>query len=136
MNIEQKQADAYLKELMQAFEKDSSQIEPVSRRVIIKFREAQKTIERLVQDFEQIKNQIKQAETRARTIELQVADMQGKASGHIELLLSMKFEPDDSAVIEQDPKVRSIQALDNKIETSLKKLPVKGDNQTVTSDNP
>lgn len=97
MIVDPKKADAYVRELLQKFEKDRESLDAHTRRLIVKYKEAQQLGDRTLRDLEQMRNQIKQAEARARSIELQVADAQGKAAAMLEILISMKFEDETEA---------------------------------------
>jgi hypothetical protein len=99
MPIDPKQADTYLRDLLQSFETKRDELDPHTRRLIIKYKEAQAKGEQLTRDIDQMKNQIKQAEARTRTLELQAADTLGKAAGYLEFLVSMKFEEEPAVPV-------------------------------------
>jgi len=92
MAVDGKKADTYLRELMQKFEQEKDSLDPYVRRLILKYKEAQGRGDKVLQDLDQLRNQIKQAEARVRSLELQAADIQGKATGFLDVLVSMEFE--------------------------------------------
>lgn len=99
MAIDPKKADSYLRELLQKFEKERDSLDAHTRRLILKYKESQAKGEQLTNNLEQLRNQIKQAEAQFRSLELQAADALGKASGFLEILVSMKFEDEPVAPI-------------------------------------
>jgi chromosome segregation ATPase len=99
MAIDMKKADSYLRELMQKFEKEKDSLEPYVRRLLLKYKDAQVKGEKVMQDLDQLKSQIKQAEARVRSLELQAADIQGKVTGFLDILVSMQFEKEEEVEV-------------------------------------
>ena len=123
MTIDPKKADSYLRELLQKFDKDRNSLDPHTRRLIIKYREAQSKGDRLNHELEQLRNQIQQAEARFRSMELQTADAMGKASGLLEVLVSMKFEDEPAVPLtpsqENQKSTSDVERLTSKLKKKL-----------------
>ena len=90
--IDPKKADSYLRELLGTFEKERDKLDPHVRRLILKYQETQAQGDRVTNEIEQLRNQLKQGEARLRSMELQATAVLGKAAGCLEVLVSMKFE--------------------------------------------
>ena len=96
MVVDSKKAEVYLKDVMESYDSQKDSLDPIERRLVGKYREAQSTADRVIQDLNQLRAQVKQAEARIRSLELQAADSQGKANGYLDFLVSMKFELEDA----------------------------------------
>jgi hypothetical protein len=103
MPIDQQQAQAYLNGLIQQFDKDKATLTETERRAIFKHKEAAAQAANAAKEAEQLHNQITQAQARLRSLELQMADFNGKSNAHLEFLISLKFE--DEAEMKKTPKV-------------------------------
>ena len=97
MPIDPKQADAYVRQAIQQFLSDPQHLTEHERRLIRKYQKYNQVAQQAAQDAEQLRSQLRQGEARLRTVELQIADAQGKAEGFIEYLISSKFEDESSA---------------------------------------
>jgi len=108
MTVDPKVAEAFLKDLLKMFDESPASLNDVQRRIAGKYRESFTTIGNLVKDAEQLQNQIKQASARVRSLDLQIADAQGKAQGFLELLVSLQFENEIPKSVPLAPPVESV----------------------------
>jgi hypothetical protein len=100
------QAQRYAQDVLHKLEKSPEALSSHEKRLAVKYREAANQSSQLNKDIEQLRNQIRQAEARLRSMELQLADSQGKANGLIDFLVSLKFEDDPEVQAQRPPNER------------------------------
>lgn len=95
--IDPRMAESYIKDLLQKFEANPTLVSETDRKILTKYKDAASRAEKIGKDMEQLQNQIKQAEARVRSMELQIAETQGRAAGCLEMIVAMQFEGDAAA---------------------------------------
>jgi hypothetical protein len=116
MSIDSKVADSYLRDTLLRFDKEKSSLSETELRMLTKYKEYQLRSNQLGQEVDQLTNQIEQAKTRLRTMELQTAEAQGKAQSVLEILVSMKF--DEAPVAPEAPEEALAKTLSPKKKTT------------------
>ena len=91
-NPSPQEVDQYLKDLLKQYETEPKTLDDTTYRMIGKHREAKARAEKIAADLEQLRNQIKQGEARARSLELQLVENHGRADSFIDFLVESKFE--------------------------------------------
>jgi len=92
MPIDQQRVQAYIQGVLKAAENDPKSLSKEEMRVAGKYRIESQRLQQVQQDISQMRDQIHQAEARLRSLELQAADVQGRATGLLDYLASAKFE--------------------------------------------
>jgi len=94
--IDPRMADKYIKSVMKRMEDDPSSLSLHERRLIEKYSLHKQKAAQHQRDLDSINSQITQAQARAKSLELQLQSEAAKTDNCMEILLSLKFEPDSS----------------------------------------
>jgi hypothetical protein len=94
MPIDQQQVQNYIQNVLKTSESDPKSLSKEELRIATKYRQESQRLNQVQQDVSQMRDQIRQAEARLRSLELQAADIQGRATGLLDYLASSKFEED------------------------------------------
>jgi len=112
MPVDQKIAEAYAKHVLQKLKTNPDELEEAERRMARKHQKYATLSQNAQQDLKSLQDQIKQAEARIRSLELQAVDHQGKANMALEMLISMKFEDESEADADFQEAVKKATALE------------------------
>ena len=96
MQPQQKQYTDYVASVLKALDSDPTSLNKDELRLATRHRKEMWNLNRLQKDIGQLHDQMHQAEARLRSLELQAADTQGKVSGFMEYLISLKFPEVDA----------------------------------------
>ena len=92
MTVERQKADEYLQKLNRLFQSNPKALDSWVYQTLVKQHDSQERANRLMSDIEQLRNQIQQAEARFRSLDLQLAEAQGRANGYTDLLIASEFD--------------------------------------------
>lgn len=108
MAIDQKKVDAYIVGIRERFAETPKKLGLFERSLLRRWDVAVKQAVQADQEVRTIRQQIGQAQARINSLEVQHADLQGKASAYLEALIARKFEADfDDDVPEKPAKPSS-----------------------------
>jgi hypothetical protein len=100
--IDPRMADKYIKSVVKRMEDDPASLSLPEKRLIERHSAHKQKAAQIQRDLDSINSQITQAQARAKSLELQLQGEAAKADNCMEILLSLKFEPDVTAP--QKPK--------------------------------
>lgn len=92
--VDARMADKYLKSVMKKMEDDPASLSLPEKRLVEKHSIHKQKAAQIQRDLDSINSQITQAQARAKSLELQLQGEAAKADNCMEILLSLKFEPD------------------------------------------
>ena len=89
---QQQQIDTYIRKMLSALENDPDSLSSTERQFGAKYAAVVQRVRQIESDLNQIKEQVRQGEARAKSLELQHQSESGRAAGLLEALVSLKFE--------------------------------------------
>jgi hypothetical protein len=90
----------YVNGILQAAETKPDTLTSDEKRIAARHKKEMTRLMNLNGEISQIRDQMRQGEARLRSLELQAADTQGKVSGLLEYMISLKFPEVEDAVTE------------------------------------
>jgi chromosome segregation ATPase len=91
---EQQQKQQYLQTVLSNLGTAPEKLTKDELRLATKYQTEMQRLNQVQGELGQLRDQLRQGEARVRSLELQAADVQGKANGFLEYLTSLKFEVD------------------------------------------
>ncbi len=102
---QQRQAQKYIQEVMTSLENDPSSLTGTERKFGSKYAEVSQRVRQIETDLTQLREQVRQAEARIRSLELQHQAENGRAAAFLESLVSLKFDVDEPVAAPHRPEV-------------------------------
>lgn len=102
--VDQKAANDYVNHVLKTLENDPKSLDKHEKRLGSKYRECMTRMQKISKDISDMRNQIEQAQTRLKSMELSLEQEQGRSNGFIEYLVDLKFleEPGKKGPAEGD----------------------------------
>jgi uncharacterized coiled-coil DUF342 family protein len=101
MDIEQavqQQKQQYVQKTLSEYSSKPEDLSKEERRLCKKYQEEANKLGQLHGEISQLRDQLRQGEARLKSLELQAADSQGRASGLLDYLISSKFDEESPVV--------------------------------------
>ena len=89
---QQQQVDAYIRKVMNALENDPGSLSSTEKQFGSKYAAVVRKVRQIETELTQVREQVRQGEARAKSLELQHQGESGRAAGLLEALVSLKFE--------------------------------------------